>query len=172
MISAMGGNHSKSKKSSPGLEQTGEACANSPKGLQSKNSVKKKKGNRNSVKIKTEKRTPKKQKSVPGADLENVNPGECQVNHKFNSTVYRKKSSCPSCDAKDTLLGKNRSRSGSDKSLRFSDFNKVLRRTRIYDWETSPVEIPLDDVPDVSGPIHLEKNPIRIISLELNKHTP
>ncbi|XP_059173568.1 PHD finger protein 24-like isoform X2 [Physella acuta] len=142
----MGGNHSKSKKSSPDIEQTGDA--NTPKGLQSKNSVKKKKGNRNSVKIKTEKRTLKKQKSVRGADFENVNPGDCQANHKFNSTVYRKKSSCPSCDAKDTLLGKNRSRSGSDKSLRFSDFNKVLRRTKIYDWETSPVEIPLDGVPD------------------------
>ncbi|CAL1531146.1 unnamed protein product [Lymnaea stagnalis] len=160
----MGGSSSKSRKSTCGskyelnqeLEASTNSCIVDKKGKGKKESVKRKK--KNSVKIKTDKKTLKKQASFHCDASQNVDPsvisGLCKTGPSSqtpSSPIYRKKSSCTSCEARDILCGKNRSRSGSDKSLRFSDFNKILRKTRVYDWEMSPLEIPLDGVPEPSA---------------------
>lgn len=62
---------------------------------------------------------------------------------KNTAPVYRKKSMCQPLDAKDLIFEAMRSRSGSDKSLRFSDFTKLTRQTTLYEWELAPAEIPL-----------------------------
>ncbi|XP_055885756.1 PHD finger protein 24-like isoform X2 [Biomphalaria glabrata] len=153
----MGGNSSKSKKTNIQLSvtETLESSLNSSTSSQkdkkyNKNVNKKKKSN--SVKIKADKKSPKKHKqsfcesqTIEQVLIEDMSVSGCKLLAP-NSPVYRKKSSCPSCEAKDILLGKNRSRSGSERSLRFSDFNKVLRRTKVYEWEMTPLDIALEDV--------------------------
>lgn len=153
----MGGNSSKSRKIKYGVSHTADgdiiitSSINSSGKASEKNAGEKKKKKKSSVKIK-EKRTGKK--SFRGKDSPSslANFSDSAGNSPApTGPVYRKKSSCPSCEAKDILLGKNRSRSGSDKSLRFSDFNKILRKTRVYDWEMAPADIPLYEVEEVSS---------------------
>lgn len=148
----MGSNSSKTVKAKYEVRHTveGQLVAT----ISHKGSIKKR--NKNSVKIK-EKKGSKKSKSVKGqhahgANLSVIEESSVAVAEASLAScqAYRKKSSCPSCEARDILLGKNRSRSGSEKSLRFSDFNKVLRKTRIYDWELEPINVPLDGVEEVS----------------------
>ncbi|BFZ16923.1 hypothetical protein BsWGS_19962 [Bradybaena similaris] len=145
----MGANSSKTVKAKYEVKHTveGQIVATN---ISHKGSIKKR--NKNSIKIK-EKKGLKKSKSVKGqlahgANLSVIEESSLAVAEPILAScpAYRKKSSCVSCEARDTLLGKNRSRSGSEKSLRFSDFNKVLRKTRIYDWELEPINVPLHGV--------------------------
>uniref|UniRef100_A0A0B7AQM3 KIAA1045 RING finger domain-containing protein n=1 Tax=Arion vulgaris TaxID=1028688 RepID=A0A0B7AQM3_9EUPU len=149
----MGTNSSKPRKSKYDIshkvgDETVTTNVNNNSKTTSKNSIKKK-TNKGSFKIKPG--ASMKKKSLNGNDPRVVNPNEnisdnpegTPLKKIQSNLVYRKKSSCPSCDGKDIILGKNRSRSGSDRSLRFSDFNKVLRKTRIYEWEKEPLDIPL-----------------------------
>ena len=65
--------------------------------------------------------------------------------------IYRKKSSCPSCDYRDIHDDDETRRKRSDSSLRYSDFKKVLsRQSKILGWDTKPADIPLFGVPPVN----------------------
>ncbi|XP_005099022.2 uncharacterized protein LOC101861731 [Aplysia californica] len=165
----MGGSSSKQRKCKSSLKYFGEektvaessfsntATNNNTRTELSSSCTKKKKG-KNNVKIKESDKNDKKKSKKK--DNRRVQTGSCQnVDTIFivensdveaeepNSPVYRKKSSCPSCEAKDILMGINRSRSPSAKSLRYSDFNKVTRKTKIYDSDLKSVDIPLYGVP-------------------------
>ncbi|CAG5121742.1 unnamed protein product, partial [Candidula unifasciata] len=119
--------------------------------ISKKGSIKKK--NKNSVKIKDGHKSRSATSQLTPETFLGVSEEICDTATQpqlSSGAIYRKKSSCVSCEARDVLLGTHRSRSGSEKSLRFSDFNKVLRKTRIYDWEMQPLDIALEDVEDVS----------------------
>ena len=108
------------------------------------NKSKKKKGN--SVKIKDKKKKKRSQESQSGFFGDKVT-----LDSNSAARLFRRKSSCPSATESSAPLDfKDKPRSAS-KSLRYSDFNKVLRTSRINnDGKMKPTDIPLYDTPAVS----------------------